>query len=136
MSEMRALQVLNVAGNGLPTIPPEIGQLPVLEKLYLNENSLKTLPIEIGALTSVIELNLDENQLTSLPRELGKMSTLEVLNFNQNQLNDLPDEIYMLPLKMFGIDDNPLECIPANVVEGGSQEVFDFLGQRLRESQG
>ena len=37
---------------------------------------------------------------------------------------------------MFGIDDNPLNKIPSNVTEGGSQEVFDYLGRRLREVQG
>jgi len=37
---------------------------------------------------------------------------------------------------MFGIDDNPLNKVPSNVTEGGSQEVFDYLGRRLRESQG
>lgn len=36
---------------------------------------------------------------------------------------------------MFGIDDNPLENIPINITEGGSQEVFDYLGRRLRENQ-
>jgi hypothetical protein len=38
--------------------------------------------------------------------------------------------IYDLPLRIFGIDDNPLEAIPAEVLEGGSQSVFDFLGAR------
>jgi hypothetical protein len=33
-------------------------------------------------------------------------------------------------LRIFGIDDNPLEAIPAEVLEGGSQSVFDFLGAR------
>jgi Leucine-rich repeat (LRR) protein len=97
---------------------------------------LTQLPPEIGHLTSLVELNLDENKLTQLPREIGQLCSLQILNFNQNELNDLPDEIYLLPLKMFGIDDNPLEAIPPEVVEAGSQEVFDFLGSRLQERSG
>lgn len=101
----------------------------------MNENELSELPSEIGNLSNLIELNFDENKLTLLPKEIGNMKSLEILNFNQNQLIDLPDEVYLLPLKMFGIDDNPLDRIPPAVVEGGSQEVFDFLGQRLREAK-
>lgn len=65
-----------------------------------------------------------------MPREIGNMGKLEVLNINQNDLFDLPNEIYRLPLRMFGIDDNPLDDIPLDIVEGGSQQVFDYLGQR------
>jgi len=135
MSELRSLQVLNVAGNGLPQIPSAIGSLPSLEKLFLNENELESLPPEIGNLGKLIELNLDENKLVRLPSEMGSLQSLQQLNFNQNNLNDLPNEIYSLPLKMFGIDNNPLGDIPPHIVEGGSQEVFDYLGQRQRDCQ-
>jgi len=60
------------------------------------------------------------------------MVSLEILNVNQNELVDLPNAIYNLPLKMFGIDDNPFDEIPDEVIEGGSQSVFDFLGTRKR----
>jgi hypothetical protein len=69
-----------------------------------------------------------------MPTEIGNMSRLEVLNVNQNDLFDLPNEIYKLPLRMFGIDDNPLDDIPLEIVEGGSQQIFDFLGQRATSS--
>jgi hypothetical protein len=38
-------------------------------------------------------------------------------------------------LRLFGMDDNPLADIPPHVSEGGSQEVFNFLGQRLHQSK-
>lgn len=34
------------------------------------------------------------------------------------------------------MDDNPLEDIPTQITEGGSQEVFNFLGQRLAQREG
>jgi len=76
-----------------------------------------------------------KNKLTLLPNEIGGMCALEVLNVNQNTLRDLPSELYSLPLRMFGIDDNPLNAIPDSVVEGGSQEIFDFLGKRLKDKK-
>eukprot|EP01126_Amoeba_proteus_P008861 TRINITY_DN13361_c0_g1_i1.p1 TRINITY_DN13361_c0_g1~~TRINITY_DN13361_c0_g1_i1.p1 ORF type:complete len:285 (+),score=44.87 TRINITY_DN13361_c0_g1_i1:132-986(+) len=135
-SSFTALQVLNISGNELRFLPSEIGALTTLEKILVNENELAILPTEIGLLTNVVELNLDENKLQQIPREIGRMSKLEVLNINQNDLFDLPNEIYNLPLRMFGIDDNPLDEVPLNIVEGGSQEVFDYLGQRLNGGAG
>jgi hypothetical protein len=59
------------------------------------------------------------------------------LSFNENEINDLPDELYRLDhLRLFGMDDNPLEDIPTRITEGGSQEVFNFLGQRLAQKEG
>jgi Leucine-rich repeat (LRR) protein len=52
------------------------------------------------------------------------LHTAQVLTFNDNELNDLPDEIYQLDnLRLFGLDHNPLENIPADIVQGGSQQV-------------
>lgn len=79
-------------------------------------------------------MNLDENQLVSLPPTLGDVATLEVrargcvcvcadgycvvsqvLTFNDNELDNLPCEIYQLDhLRIFGMDDNPLEKIPVS----------------------
>jgi len=86
-------------------------------------------------LTKLVELNLDENKLVRLQNTVGQMRALEILHVNQNNLRDLPDEIYLLPLKMFGIDDNPFDDIPVSVTEAGSQEVFDYLGQRLQNAR-
>jgi len=90
------------------------------------------LPSTIGQLNKVVEMNLDENKITSLPRQFGNMKALEVLNINHNELVDLPNELYVLPLRIFGIDDNPFDNIPLHVVETGSQGVFDWIGQRYQ----
>lgn len=68
--------------------------------------------------------------MTHLPAQIGEMKSLQVLNVNQNDLVDLPNGIFNLPLRLFGIDDNPLDEIPPEVVEGGSQAIFDYLGSR------
>jgi hypothetical protein len=40
-----------------------------------------------------------------------------VLTFNDNDLDNLPCEIYKLDhLRIFGMDDNPLEKIPGAIV--------------------
>jgi Leucine-rich repeat (LRR) protein len=127
---MVSLQTLDLSSNELTEVPDRIGQLPCIEKLFLHENHLTRLPNELGNLKKLTELNIDENKIQNLPPTVGGCEKLEVLNANQNRLVDLPKGIYDLPLRIFGIDDNPLEAIPAEVLEGGSQSVFDFLGAR------
>lgn len=46
-------------------------------------------------------------------------------------------QIYQLDnLRLFGLDHNPLDNIPADVVGGGSQRVFNFLGERASSKGG
>ncbi|HNJ14326.1 MAG TPA: leucine-rich repeat domain-containing protein, partial [Anaerolineales bacterium] len=71
---------------GLTSLPPEIGQLVNLKKLFLSSvhftnrptsrNQLTSLPPEIGRLTNLTKLDLSGNQLTSLPPEIGQLTNL------------------------------------------------------------
>jgi len=92
-SEFRELVEFNCSGTDLAEINGDIGNLPVLEKLFLNKNNLKILPTEIGNISKLIELNLDDNKLVELPPEIGKLQSLQILHFNENSLNDIPKEI-------------------------------------------
>ena len=56
---------LNLAGNDLISLPPEIWQLPNLMELYLSGNRLTSLPPEIGQLSNLEKLDLSKNRLTS-----------------------------------------------------------------------
>ena len=62
---------LDLTGNQLTELPPEIGQLTSLTTLYLQENQLTALPEQIGQLTNLQSLDLLNNQLTALPEQIG-----------------------------------------------------------------
>ena len=70
------------------SIPPELGNLEELERLYLAHNQLTgEIPPELGNLTNLIELALDHNQLTGeIPPELGNLINLYGLFLNHNRL--------------------------------------------------
>jgi Leucine-rich repeat (LRR) protein len=100
------------------TIPPQIGQLTLLQELYLHVNKLEgTIPnafeylegLEIlklhdnklGSLESckkLIELVVQNNDLTgTVPTELGKLSALTRLTVEENQLSgSMPSEVCAL----------------------------------------
>jgi Leucine-rich repeat (LRR) protein len=52
---------LELGNLGLTAVPPEIGQLTSLKKLWLHGNQLTSLPPEIGRLGSLKLLNLGTN---------------------------------------------------------------------------
>ena len=64
---------LDLSNSGLTgEIPPEIGNLTNLERLYLHQNQFTGfIPQEIGDLTNLTELDLSNNQLTGpIPDEI------------------------------------------------------------------
>ena len=80
---------LDLSGNELTVLPPEIGQLTRLKKLILGKldtensiyigNNLSELPKEIGLLVQLEELEIASNQLSSLPAEIGQLTNLQYL---------------------------------------------------------
>jgi Leucine-rich repeat (LRR) protein len=78
-------------------IPPEIGNLTGLTKLFLDWNNFQQIPQEIGKLTDLIELDLSYCQFTgtTIPREIGNLTKLKYLSLNStfNLKGTIPSEI-------------------------------------------
>ena len=86
----------------LTELPPEIGRLSRLEKLFLGSEEpwreqgkarLATLPSEIGQLIQLQRLYLSQNNLTQLPPEIGQLSQLQGLGLQDNPKLLIPPEI-------------------------------------------
>ena len=90
------MRTLKLDANQLTALPPEIGQLSQLKRLYLFNNLLTALPAEIGQLSQLQLLYLNANQLTALPAEVGQLGHLHLLNIDSNRLTALPPEIEQL----------------------------------------
>ncbi len=69
---------LNLGGNGLQTIPPEISNLKNLKKLELDYNDLHNIPSFIGEFKNLRELSIRSNRVIKLPQSLSKLSGLRI----------------------------------------------------------
>ena len=81
---------LNLKRNRLSgVIPPELGNLTNLERLYLPVNDLSgAIPPELGNLTNLGYLALDVNNLSgAIPSELGNLANLGWLDLMANDLS-------------------------------------------------
>ena len=131
------LKVLDVSGNRLTALPPELGRLR-LERLDLSDNRLATLPRAMGRLRPSalfafflggephLTLDLSGNRLTDLPPELGRISDLVVLDLSDNRLTDLPKALFRLDrLQVLNLSGNQLETVPPVI---GDMVTLETLG--------
>ncbi|OJJ22393.1 hypothetical protein BKI52_06845 [marine bacterium AO1-C] len=134
-------------------VPPEIGQLHLLNTLELKQCNLKALPQEIGLLTNLASLNLEYNQLQDLPDSLKALQKLKTLDLSSNRFEHIPASVCQLkklvdldltwnPLKRidadflglesledfdFGYGDTAIENVPDNILDTGLTAIRDFL---------
>ncbi|CAL4966730.1 unnamed protein product [Urochloa decumbens] len=81
--------LLNIGYNSFTgSIPPEIGQLKMLDVLNFSSNNLSgQIPWQISNLTSLQVLDLSNNQLTGeIPPTLSDLHFLSIFNVSNNQL--------------------------------------------------
>ena len=140
---------LVLGGTGLRMLPPEIGQLINLTKLYISPEyftfdaspKLTALPPEIGQLANLIELRLQNNNLRTLPPEIGQLANLTELRLQNNNLRTLPPEIGQLTnLTMLSPSKNQLTTLPPEIgqltnltvlhLEGGREDVANSRKSR------
>ncbi len=93
-------------------IPPELGGLTRLERLYLEVNDLSgRIPAELGALANLERLYLERNNLSgAIPPELGTLAKLERLYLADNRLSgEIPPVLEALAnLNRLYLGDNEL----------------------------
>jgi hypothetical protein len=134
------LEVLNLTGNELRELPPDLGRLHQLRILFCSNNRFTRLPavlgscpkltmigfranqievVEDGALPARLQwLILTENRLARLPAALGNCRKLQKLMLSGNELTGLPPEMAACEnLELLRLAANRLEVLPEWLLE-------------------
>ncbi len=88
ISGLQKLANVDIMGNQLVKLPPEIGKLSQIKSLNLANNRLSALPKEIGQLAHLESLDLSQNQLDNLPMEIKNLKNLKHLKIHGNRFSD------------------------------------------------
>lgn len=129
--------LISAGGNNLNgIIPPELGKLAALEKLYLAGNKLNGhIPEEIGNLNKLIHLDISYNFLSgAIPSQIGTLSNLtEIKLFINNLTGTIPPEIGNLQLlKNLSLGANKLTgSIPVEIGNLNNLERLSLVKNQL-----
>ncbi|MEH2070231.1 MAG: leucine-rich repeat domain-containing protein [Nostoc sp.] len=107
---------LDLSGEGLTELPPEIRQLSNLTLLSFYENQITEIPEWIGQLSNLTKLYLANNQITEIPESIGKLSNLTELKLANNQIIEIPESIGQLSnLTELKLANNQIIEIPESI---------------------
>lgn len=118
IGELKNLESLTLKGNGLSDLPDEISELKNLRRLSLAKNNFEAIPDSICELFRLEELFLSRNQIETLPPGIGKLRNLRTLSLHRNKLSSLPPEIGDLrELRALMLQSNRLTSLPSEIVK-------------------
>ena len=130
-----SLEILNLSGNALSSLPHDLARLHKLRVIFCSDNRFTHVPEVLGecpqlemigfkanqirhfpaaSLPGTLRwLIFTDNQLGELPAELGQCSRMQKLMLAGNQLQRLPDEMAALQqLELLRISANRFDALP------------------------
>ncbi len=130
-----SLEILNLSGNALSSLPDDLARLHKLRVIFCSDNQFTHVPEVLGECAHLAMVGfkanqirhlpsaslpeqlrwliLTDNQLSELPAELGKCTRLQKLMLAGNHLKRLPDEMAALQqLELLRISANRFASLP------------------------
>lgn len=118
---------------GLETFPEEIFTLAdSLEVLNLTGNALSSLPAHLHRLHRLQVLFCSNNRFTELPPSIGRCATLRIVGFKANRITEVAPEALPSGLRWLILTDNLIEHLPDTLGECHALQKLMLAGNRLR----
>ncbi|CAD0108744.1 unnamed protein product [Aureobasidium uvarum] len=118
--QFRSVEMIDLHGNSLQTVPAGFRWLERLTALNLSHNKLGNAIFDtIGQLETLRELRLGNNNLSGyLPQSIGHLHNLKTLELQHNKLLSLPDGLReLVNLQVLNVAGNQLTGLPMDVLE-------------------
>jgi len=117
---------------GLSEFPEEIFALAdSLEVLNLSGNQLSSLPNDLARLHKLRILFCSDNQFTSVPEVVGSCMQLEMVGFKANRIQRLPAAALPPKLRWLILTDNRLQQLPAELGDCKHLQKLMLAGNQL-----
>ncbi|MGB4812768.1 MAG: leucine-rich repeat-containing protein kinase family protein [Methylophilaceae bacterium] len=116
----------------LSTFPPEIFELAdTLEVLNLSGNALKTLPDDLVKLSKLKVIFCSENQFEHVPEVLGQFEHLSMIGFKSNKIKTLSAKSLPKNLQWLILTDNQLTHLPVEIGQCAGMQKLMLAGNQL-----
>jgi len=123
---------LDLTASNLEQLPPEVfGLADTLEVLSLNGNGLRTLPHDLGRLHRLRIVFCSDNPFERLPESLGDCPALEMVGFKACRINEVPAQALPPRLRWLILTDNRIDRLPQAVGERPHLQKLMLAGNRL-----
>jgi hypothetical protein len=117
----------------LTQFPREIFDLAdTLEVLNLSGNQLTSLPNDLPRLQRLRILFCSDNAFTEVPAVIGRCASLEMVGFKANRIRTLAPEALPPLLRWLILTDNQLEALPAEIGQCERMQKLMLAGNKLQ----
>lgn len=136
LAQLRAGQLVGTVrldlSCGLTEFPREIFELAdSLEILNLSGNALSSLPDDFPRLHRLRILFCSDNQFTVLPEVLGQCKSLTMLGFKANQISYVADAALAPSLRWLILTDNRIQQLPRSIGQCRHMQKLMLAGNQL-----
>jgi len=126
-----SLEILNLSGNALSSLPDDLGRLHKLRILFCSDNQFTTVPEVLGQCAQLSMIGFKANQIRTLPAA-ALPPRLRWLILTDNQLAELPEELgactHLQKLMLAG---NHLTHLPASMAACTNLELLRIAANRF-----
>ena len=128
-----SLEILNLSGNALSSLPDDLHRLPHLRVLFCSDNAFTELPACLGQCQQLSMVGFKANQIEQVSAA-ALPPQLRWLILTDNRLSHLPDELGERPLlQKLMLAGNRLEQLPASLAQCHNLELLRIAANRLTQ---
>ncbi len=128
-----SLQILNLSGNALRSLPDDLHRLPHLRVLFCSDNAFTELPACLGQCQQLSMVGFKANQIEHVPAA-ALPAQLRWLILTDNRIRQLPDELGERPLlQKLMLAGNRLEHLPSSLAQCHNLELLRIASNRLTQ---
>lgn len=130
------LEVLDLSGNRLSALPPDLHRLHRLKVFFASDNRFTELPAALGACPQLEMVGFKANRITQVPAE-ALPPRLRWLILTDNAVAELPDALGERPrLQKLMLAGNRLQSLPGTLQQCQSLELLRIAANRLEALPG
>ena len=128
-----SLEILDLSGNALSTLPDDLSRLTRLRIIFCSDNAFTELPEALGTCPALRMIGFKANRICTVSAK-SLPPTLRWLTLTDNAIEALPDEIgNCAQLQKLMLAGNRLQALPESLARCRKLELIRIAANRLEE---